>query len=86
MSDKNEENILYGGPEPPLIDDESQSLGEVLLKKLQTINPNDVMFVSKSWSSHNYLPLLCQCFLFQLSELFQMAINAREMEERLWYF
>lgn len=45
MSNKNEENILYGGPDPPLIDDESQSLGDVLLKKL-TINPNDVMFVS----------------------------------------
>lgn len=45
MGSTNEENILYGGPEPPLVDDESQSLGEVLLKKL-TINPNDVMFVS----------------------------------------
>lgn len=45
MSVKNEENILYGGPEPPLIDDESKSLGEVLLKKL-TINPDEVMFVS----------------------------------------
>lgn len=50
MSDKNEENILYGGPEPPIIDDESQSLGEVLLKKL-TINANDVMFVSMSQNS-----------------------------------
>lgn len=45
MSDKNDKNILYGGPEPPLIDDESKSLGEVLLKKL-TVSPNDVMFVS----------------------------------------
>lgn len=49
MSDKNEENILYGGPDPPLIDDESQSLGEVLLKKL-TINANDIMFVSNRYS------------------------------------
>lgn len=45
MSDKNEENILYGGPEPPLIDEQSQSLGETLLRKL-TIDPNNVMFVS----------------------------------------
>lgn len=53
MSAKNGENILYGGPEPPLIDDESQSLGEVLLKKL-TIHPNDVMFVSNSQKFQNY--------------------------------
>lgn len=44
MSD-NEKNILYGGPEPPLIDDESKSLGEVILKRL-AVNDNDVIFVS----------------------------------------
>lgn len=38
-------NILYGGPEPPLIDDESKSFGEVILKKLAT-HGNNVMFVS----------------------------------------
>lgn len=38
-------NILYGGPEPPLIDDESKSFGEVILKKLST-HGNNVMFVS----------------------------------------
>lgn len=38
-------NILYGGPEPPIIDDESESFGEVILKKLAT-HGNNVMFVS----------------------------------------
>lgn len=57
MNAKNGENILYGGPEPPLIDDESQSLGEVLLKKL-TIHPNDVMFVSNSHKFQNYANLV----------------------------
>lgn len=41
----NEKNILYGGPPPPLIDDESKSLGEVILKRL-AVNGNDVIFVS----------------------------------------
>lgn len=41
----NVENILYGGPDPPLIDEDSKSLGEVILKKL-TDNGNDAMFVS----------------------------------------
>lgn len=42
----NEKNILYGGPDPPLIDAESKSLGEVILKKLST-NGNEVVFVSR---------------------------------------
>lgn len=46
MGDDNEKNILYGGPEPSLIDEESKSLGEVILKKL-AINGNDVIFVSE---------------------------------------
>lgn len=46
MGDDNEKNILYGGPDPPLIDPEARSLGEVILKKL-TVNENDVIFVSK---------------------------------------
>lgn len=41
----NEKNILYGGPEPPLIDEESKSLGEVILKRL-ALDGGDVMFVS----------------------------------------
>lgn len=46
MGDDNEKNILYGGPDPPLIDPEARSLGEVILKKL-AVNENDVIFVSK---------------------------------------
>lgn len=46
MSDNKEKNILSGGPDPPLIDNKSKSLGGVILKKL-TVNGNDVMFVSK---------------------------------------
>lgn len=45
MGEDNEKHILYGGPEPPLIDADSKSLGEVILKKL-TVNGNDAMFVS----------------------------------------
>lgn len=45
MGKDNEKNILYGGPEPELIDAEAKSLGEVILKKLAA-NGNDVMFVS----------------------------------------
>lgn len=44
MSDDNEKNILYGGPDPPMIDNESKSLGEVILKKL-AVNGNDVIFI-----------------------------------------
>lgn len=40
-----DKNILYGGPEPELIDSTSKSLGEVILKKLKE-NENDFMFVS----------------------------------------
>lgn len=40
-------NILYGGPEPPIIDDESRSFGEVILKKLAT-HGKKTMFVSIS--------------------------------------
>lgn len=40
-----DKNILYGGPEPELIDSTSKSLGEVILKKLKE-NDNDLMFVS----------------------------------------
>lgn len=40
-----EKNILYGGPDPPLIDEEAKSLGEVILKKLRD-DADDVMFVS----------------------------------------
>lgn len=45
MGDDNDKNILYGGPEPPLIDEDSKSLGEVILKKLN-INGDSVIFVS----------------------------------------
>lgn len=38
-------NILYGGPDAPVIDTESRSFGEVILKKL-TAHGNNVMFVS----------------------------------------
>lgn len=44
-------HILYGGPEPPLIDDESKSFGEVILKKLAT-HGNNVMFVSAILSKY----------------------------------
>lgn len=47
MGDDNEKNILYGGPDPPMIDNESKSLGEVILKKL-AVNGNEVIFVSKN--------------------------------------
>lgn len=45
MGGINEENIVYGGPEPPPIDSQSKSLGEVVLKKLAD-DGNEVMFVS----------------------------------------
>lgn len=45
MGDDNAKNILYGGPEPELIDAEAKSFGEVILKKL-TVNENNVIFVS----------------------------------------
>lgn len=52
MNNKNnEEHILYGGPDPPLIDEDSNSLGEVILKKL-TVNGNDAMFVSIEFVQH----------------------------------
>lgn len=47
MGEDNKKNILYGGPEPELIDAEAKSLGEVILKKLAA-NGNDVIFVSIS--------------------------------------
>lgn len=48
MSAYEDKNILYGGPLPPLIDDKSRSLGEIVLKQLSNNeNQNDVMFVSK---------------------------------------
>lgn len=47
MGDDNEKNILYGGPDPPMIDNDAKSLGEVILKKL-AVNGNDVIFVSKN--------------------------------------
>lgn len=50
MGDDNDKNILYGGPEPPLIDEDSKSLGEVILKKLN-INGDSVMFVSINYTS-----------------------------------
>lgn len=40
-----ESNILYGGSEPPIIDDQSKSFGEVILKRLQSHN-EAVSFVS----------------------------------------
>lgn len=48
MNEYQDKNILYGGPLPPLIDDESRSLGEIVLKQLANKeNQNDViMFVS----------------------------------------
>lgn len=52
MNNKNnEEHILYGGPDPPLIDEDSNSLGEVILKKL-AVNGNDAMFVSIEFVQH----------------------------------
>lgn len=48
MASDGEKNILYGGPEPPLIDNESKSLGEVILKKL-ACNGDDVVFVGFLW-------------------------------------
>lgn len=45
MSDQNEENILYGGPEPQTIDVDFKSLGELLLKKL-SIRGDDLIYVS----------------------------------------
>lgn len=45
MSDQNKENVLYGGPEPQIIDENFKSLGELLLKKLST-RGDDVMYVS----------------------------------------
>lgn len=44
MSD---ENILYGGPLPPLIGEKCRSLGEIVLKLLaEKEKQNNVMFVS----------------------------------------
>lgn len=48
MSGSNMENILYGGPEPPSIDNQSKSLGEIVLKKLAD-DVDDVMFVRKQF-------------------------------------
>lgn len=47
MSETKEENVLYGGPNPPLIDTESKSLGEIILKKL-TENGDNVIVVSET--------------------------------------
>lgn len=54
MSSVSEKNILYGGPEAPLIDADSKSLGEVILKKL-ACNGDDVMFVrlKRSYDNNN---------------------------------
>lgn len=39
-----DENILFGGPEPPIIDDESKSFGEVILKRLKS-HSETILFV-----------------------------------------
>lgn len=64
-----DKNILYGGPEPPLIDDESKSFGEVILKKLAT-HGNNVMFVSSfSFLNVTFLKMMNkQTFLFLNSD------------------
>lgn len=41
-----DENVLYGGPDPDPIDPGAKSFGEVLLNKLAE-HGNNVMFVSK---------------------------------------
>lgn len=47
MDEINDKNILYGGPPPSSIDDQSRSLGEIVLKQLaKQENQNQVMFVS----------------------------------------
>lgn len=46
-----EKNILYGGPEPQLIDAQSKSLGDVILKKLST-NGSNLVFVSFLLRAH----------------------------------
>lgn len=47
MSKIEDQNIIYGGPLPPSIDDKSRSLGEILLKLLAKKEiQNDLMFVS----------------------------------------
>lgn len=43
MSD--EENVLYGGPEPQITDIEFKSLGELLLKKLSG-HGDELIYVS----------------------------------------
>lgn len=53
MSDQNEENVLYGGPEPQSIDTDFKSLGELLLKKL-SIRGDDLMYVSISSRQHSF--------------------------------
>lgn len=45
MSNQNEANILYGGPEPQSIGVNFESLGELLMKKL-SVNGDDLMYVS----------------------------------------
>lgn len=45
MSNQNEANILYGGPEPQSIDVDFKSLGELLMKKL-SVNGDDLIYVS----------------------------------------
>lgn len=42
---KQEENILYGGPDPPMVDETAKSLGECILNKL-TEYQERVLFVS----------------------------------------
>lgn len=41
----NEKYVLYGGPEPPLIEPTSKSLGETILKKFNEHGDSNV-FVS----------------------------------------
>lgn len=66
MSADNEKNILYGGPEPALIDGEAKSFGEVILRKL-AVNGNDVMFVSiKKLFERVKEKLICFYFVTQL--------------------
>lgn len=76
MSDKNDKNILYGGPEPPLIDDESKSLGEVLLRKL-TVNPNDVMFID-GLSGMKYTRTEIRCNVIRLAKSLSTVYGIKE--------
>lgn len=52
MSEQSEENILYGGLEPQLIDTDFKSLGELLLKKLST-RGDDLIYVSTTSSQYS---------------------------------